>query len=94
VTLLKGEARKQVLKAQRNIYEAKYLASVKAFACVRGVFEAFTRRGAKIALATDCKGPELKHYRSLLNVDDLIESIACGDDIEHGKPDPGLSVWR
>ena len=26
----------------------------------------------KIALATDCKGPELKHYRSLLNVDDLI----------------------
>jgi phosphoglycolate phosphatase-like HAD superfamily hydrolase len=26
----------------------------------------------------------------LLNVDDLIDSIACGDDVEHGKPDPRL----
>jgi phosphoglycolate phosphatase-like HAD superfamily hydrolase len=29
-------------------------------------------------------------YRSLLNVDDLIDSMACGDDVEHGKPDPRL----
>ena len=27
--------------------------------------------GGRIALATDCKGPELSHYRSLLNVDEL-----------------------
>jgi beta-phosphoglucomutase-like phosphatase (HAD superfamily) len=38
----------------------------------------------------DCKGPELKHYRSLLNVDDLIDSVVCGDDVGHGKPDPRL----
>ena len=47
-------------------------------------------RGGRIALATDCKGPELSHYRSLLNVDDLIDGMACGDDIEHGKPNPRL----
>ena len=41
-------------------------------------------------MATDCKGPELKHYRSLMDVDDLIHSMACGDDVEHGKPDPRL----
>jgi HAD superfamily hydrolase (TIGR01549 family) len=87
---LNADARQQVLKAQGRIYEAKYLASVKAFTGVRDVFVALNRRGAKIALATDCKGPELKHYRSLLNVDDLIDSIACGDDVEHGKPDPRL----
>jgi phosphoglycolate phosphatase-like HAD superfamily hydrolase len=32
----------------------------------------------------------LKHYLSLLNVSDLIDAMACGDDVEHGKPDPRL----
>ena len=87
---LNAAARKQVLEAEGKIYEAKYLASVKPFTGVRDMFEVLTKGGGKIALATDCKGPELKHYRSLLNVDDLIDSMACGDDVEHGKPDPRL----
>jgi HAD superfamily hydrolase (TIGR01549 family) len=87
---LNADGRKQVLETQGKIYEEKYLAGVKAFTGVRDVFEVLTRGGGRIALATDCKGPELKHYRSLLNVDDLIDSIACGDDVEHGKPDPRL----
>jgi HAD superfamily hydrolase (TIGR01549 family) len=82
--------RKKVLEARGKLYERKYLARVKAFSGVRDVFEALTRDGGKIALATDCKGPALKHYLSLLQVDDLIDSVACGDDVEHGKPDPRL----
>jgi HAD superfamily hydrolase (TIGR01509 family) len=82
--------RKKVLEAQGKLYEKKYLGGVKPFIGVRDVFEALTRHGGKIALATDCKGPELKHYLSLLNVDDLVDSLACGDDVEHGKPDPRL----
>ena len=57
---------------------------------MRDVFEALREGGAKIAPATDCKGPELSHYRSLLNVDDLIDAMACGDDVDHGMPDPRL----
>ena len=79
-----------VLEAQGRMYEAKYLGSVKAFTGVRDVFGALREGGGRIALATDCKGPELSHYRSLLNVDDLIDAMACGDDVEHGKPDPRL----
>jgi phosphoglycolate phosphatase-like HAD superfamily hydrolase len=82
--------RKKVMKAQRKRYEAKYLKNVKAFSGVRDVFEALRTDGGRIALATDCKGPELKHYLSLLNVTDLIDAVACGDDVEHGKPDPRL----
>jgi HAD superfamily hydrolase (TIGR01549 family) len=82
--------RKKVLKAQSKLYEAKYLGSVKAFTGVRDVFEALTKGRGRIALATDCRGPELKHYLSLLNVTDLIDAVACGDDVEHGKPDPRL----
>jgi phosphoglycolate phosphatase-like HAD superfamily hydrolase len=54
------------------------------------MFEALTERGGRIALATECKGPELKHYLSLLNIDEFIAATACGDDVEHGKPDPRI----
>jgi len=87
---LRADQRNKVLESKGKIYEAKYLGSVKAFNGVRDVFEALIKRGGRIALATDCKGPELKCYRSLMNVDDLIDSTACGDDVEHGKPDPRL----
>jgi len=87
---LDGDGRKRVLEVQGRLYEAKYLGSVKAFNGVRDVFQALAEGGGRIALATDCKGPELKHYRSLMDVDDLIHCMACGDDVEHGKPDPRL----
>jgi phosphoglycolate phosphatase-like HAD superfamily hydrolase len=87
---LNAPERQVVLEAQGRMYEAKYLGSVKAFTGVRDVFGALREGGGRIALARDCKGPELSHYRSLLNVDDLIDAMACGDDVEHGKPDPRL----
>ena len=87
---LPAEERRKVLEVRGMIYEEKYLKSVKPFIGVRDVFKELTARGGRIALATDCKGPELKHYRSLLNVDDLIDAMACGDDVDHGKPDPRL----
>ena len=47
---------------------------------MREVFETLSRRGGKLALATDCKGPELKHYPSLLHIDEFIGA----------KPDPRI----
>jgi phosphoglycolate phosphatase-like HAD superfamily hydrolase len=82
--------RKDILKAQGEIYERDYLQSVKPFDGVRDVFRALIERGGRIALATDCKGAAFKHYLSVLKVDDLITATACGDDVEHGKPDPRL----
>ena len=92
-----SDERKKVLETRAKIYEGKYLGTTKPFAGVRDVLEAIARMGGRIALATDCKGPELKHYRSLLDVDDLIACVACGDDVDHGKPDPrlvGMAVRR
>jgi HAD superfamily hydrolase (TIGR01509 family) len=87
---LDGGRRSKVQQRKAKIYEADYLGSVKAFPGVREVFQALSNGGGRIALATDCKGPQLKHYLSLLEVTDLIDAMACGDDVEHGKPDPRL----
>jgi phosphoglycolate phosphatase-like HAD superfamily hydrolase len=87
---LDQHARKDVLKAQGERYRAFYLPRVRAFPGVRATFAAIKSRGGRIALATDCKDDELKRYRALMNVDDLIDAIACGDEVSKGKPDPAL----
>jgi phosphoglycolate phosphatase-like HAD superfamily hydrolase len=84
------QARKDVLTAQDERYRAIYLPRVCPFPGVRRVFEAIKSRGGRIALATDCESVELKRYRSLINVDDLIDAIACGDEVSKGKPDPAV----
>jgi phosphoglycolate phosphatase-like HAD superfamily hydrolase len=83
-------ARQKILKAEGERYRAVYLPRVKAFPGVRKVFTAIKAHGARIALATSCESDELKRYRSLLEVDDLIDAIACGDDVAKGKPEPDL----
>jgi HAD superfamily hydrolase (TIGR01509 family) len=81
--------RTEILKVQGEIYESEYLDSVKPFDGVRDVFRALTESG-RIALATDCSGPAFKRYLALLDANDFISAMACGDDVEHGKPDPRL----
>ena len=50
------------------------------------MFETVKREGVRIAIATDCTDPTLRHYREVLGVDDLIDVIACGEDVKEGKP--------
>jgi phosphoglycolate phosphatase-like HAD superfamily hydrolase len=83
-------ARKKVLTAQGERYREVYLPRVRAFRGVRAAFTAIKSRGGRVALATDCQSDELKHYRRLLNVDDMIDAIACGDEVAKGKPEPEL----
>jgi phosphoglycolate phosphatase-like HAD superfamily hydrolase len=84
------DERRAILQEQRAIYERDYLPSVKAFDGVRDVFKVLSGQGGRVALATDCKGLAFKRYMSLLNADEFIAATACGDDVEHGKPDPRL----
>jgi phosphoglycolate phosphatase-like HAD superfamily hydrolase len=84
------DERHAILQEQSTIYERDYLPSVKAFDGVRDVFRVLSGQGGRIALSTDCKGLAFKRYMSLLNADEFIAATACGDDVEHGKPDPRL----
>jgi phosphoglycolate phosphatase-like HAD superfamily hydrolase len=92
--------RKKILTAQGERYRAIYLPRVKAFPGVRTVFTAIKSEGGRIALATDCQSDELKRYRSLIGADDLIDAIACGDEVSRGEARSGSgrtgsrSSWR
>jgi phosphoglycolate phosphatase-like HAD superfamily hydrolase len=90
VPSLDKKARKEIVTAEGERYRMLYLPRARAFPGVREVFCAIKAHGGRIALATDCQSAELKHYRSLIDVDDLLDAIACGDEVSKGKPDPGL----
>jgi HAD superfamily hydrolase (TIGR01549 family) len=82
--------RNRALEAEGKNFQARYLQSVRPFAGIRNLFETIKREGGKIAIATDCTDPVLRHYRAVLGIDDLIDVIACGEDVAEGKPSPKL----
>jgi phosphoglycolate phosphatase-like HAD superfamily hydrolase len=85
-----GRERMAILEDRREIYERDYLPSVKPFEGAREVIKTLSEQGGRVALATDCKGVAFRRYMSLLDAGDYITATACGDDLEHGKPDPRL----
>jgi phosphoglycolate phosphatase-like HAD superfamily hydrolase len=79
-----------ILEDRREIYERDYLPSVKPLEGAREVLRILAEQGGRIALATDCKGLSFTRHMSLLDSRDYIAATACGDDLDHGKPDPRL----
>jgi HAD superfamily hydrolase (TIGR01509 family) len=82
--------KKELLDRQGKRYREEYLPSVQALPGVRNLFEAIKAYGCRIGLATDCQKDELDYYLERTNVRDLIDAIACGNDVKRGKPHPDL----
>ena len=48
------------------------------------------RDGKKIALASSAKKDELKEYKRIANIEDLVEEDTSADDAEKSKPHPDI----
>src|ERR1700710_2881934 len=92
LTVPNASARERIaiLEDRREIYERDYLPSVKPLEGAREVLRILAEQGGRIALATDCKGLSFKRDMLLLDSRDYVSATACGDDLDHGKPDPRL----
>ncbi len=80
----------RIIEMQGQRYREKYLPQVTTFPDVRTLFERVKRARRLIALATSSSADEFDHYLSLLNVGDLVDAVACGDDVQRDKPDSAL----
>jgi phosphoglycolate phosphatase-like HAD superfamily hydrolase len=78
-----GRVVPRILEAQGQRYRDKYLPRVAAFPEVRALFERVKRAGQLIALATSASADELDHYLALTNTGDLVDAVACGEDVQH-----------
>jgi phosphoglycolate phosphatase-like HAD superfamily hydrolase len=79
-----------LVQLQGERYRLRYLAHTRPFAGLRRLFTLIKEADAKIALATSCGKDELAHYRSIMNVDDLIDVACCGEDARREKPNPDV----
>jgi len=56
----------------------------------RALFERIKRARQLIAVATSSSADELDRYLALTNAGELVDAVACGDDVQRGKPDSAL----
>ncbi len=73
-------------------FRTEVLPTIRAVPGARELLATLKRRGAKIALATNCHADELAHYRNRLGADDSVDTTVSGDDVRRGKPHPDAIV--
>jgi HAD superfamily hydrolase (TIGR01549 family) len=73
-----------------RLYKREYISRVRAFPGVRELFERVQEDGKRIALASSAKEDELKTYKQIARIDDLVETETSADDAEKSKPHPDI----
>jgi HAD superfamily hydrolase (TIGR01549 family) len=71
-------------------YKREYLPRVRAFPRVRDLFERLRADGRRIVLASSAKKDELKEYKRIADIEDLVEDETSADDAERSKPHPDI----
>jgi HAD superfamily hydrolase (TIGR01549 family) len=73
-----------------ELFKKEYLPKVKGFPKVRELFERIKQDKKQLALASTAKKDELKRYKEVAQIDDLIESETSSDNVERSKPCPDI----
>ena len=77
-------------KFRGELWKTKYFDDVKPIPKVRDLFQRILADGKKIALASSAKGEDLKKYKKIPAIDDLVDKETSSDDVENSKPDPDI----
>jgi HAD superfamily hydrolase (TIGR01549 family) len=77
-------------KYRGELFKREYMSQIKGFPSVRELFERVKREGLRTALASSAKGGELKTYKKIARIEDLVEEETSSDDAEKSKPHPDI----
>lgn len=91
--LLKKEIKDfgKALEGERGkIFKKEFLPKIKAFSKVRELFEQLQSNGRQVVLASSAMADELKIYKKIAKIDDLIDDETSADDAEKSKPEPDI----
>lgn len=71
-----------------KLWKSKYFERVKSFPKVRELFQRILQDGNQIVLASSAKGDELKSYKQIAGISDLVQDETSSDDVDKSKPSP------
>jgi HAD superfamily hydrolase (TIGR01509 family) len=77
-------------KYRGELFKREYISQVRAFPQVRELFERIKAGGLRIALASSAKKDELKTYKEIARITDLVEEETSADDADKSKPHPDI----
>jgi len=77
-------------KFRSDLWKKKYFDQVRPFPKVRELFQRILEDGKQIVLASSAKGDDLKKYKQIAKIEDLIQDETCSDDVDKSKPSPDV----
>jgi HAD superfamily hydrolase (TIGR01509 family) len=77
-------------KYRQYIFRADYLSQVKPFPKARELLVRMKEAGIKVSLASSAHQEEIKSYRKIADIDDLVEETTSADDAKRSKPHPDI----
>ena len=81
---------KELGELSGEIFKRKFLAKVRPFPKVRLLFKHIRASGGRIALASSADADEVKQYKKLARIEDLVEKSTSADDAKRSKPAPDI----
>ena len=73
-----------------DLFKRTYLPHVKPFPKVRELFLKIRENDQRIALASSGKKDEVKEYKRIAQITDLVDAETSADDAERSKPAPDI----
>src|SRR4051794_29351708 len=83
----KGE---ELEKWRGDLYKREYMHRVRPFPRVRELLLRLKNEGKQIALASSAKDDEVKYYKEVAEISDLVDARTSSDDAEKSKPHPDI----
>ena len=77
-------------KRRTEIFDNEYLPKTKPFPKVRELVKRIKKDGIKIVLASSATDEEVKFFKKVMNIADLLEAETTSDDAEESKPEPDI----
>jgi HAD superfamily hydrolase (TIGR01509 family) len=81
---------KALEKDRGELFRRDYLPRVTSFPHTRELFERIRQEGTRIALASSAQEAEIKVYKQLARIEDLLAGETSADDVEKSKPHPDI----
>jgi HAD superfamily hydrolase (TIGR01509 family) len=77
-------------KYRGELFKRDFLPKVRPFPKVRELFQRILKDNLRIALASSAKEEELKEYKKIARIEDLVEEETSADDANKSKPHPDI----
>lgn len=79
---------KELKDYRKQLFQDRYLEKVRPFDGTKDVLTALHERGVRLFLASSADPDEVKHFTTLIGIEDLIDGSTSAGDVEFSKPSP------